>query len=132
MKSDLKSNSFDLEERTAKLGENIIDFCKTIKKDVFTLSIIKQVIRSCTSVGANYMEANGASSRKDFRNKIYICKKEIKETKHWLRMLVRVLPEERDQIKILWQESEELTKIFGKITYTLDNKDNHNKTDIGN
>jgi len=68
MKSDLKSNSFDLEERTAKLGENIIDFCKTIKKDVFTLSIIKQVIRSCTSVGANYMEANGASSRKDFRN----------------------------------------------------------------
>jgi len=132
MKSDLKSNSFDLEERTAKLGENIIDFCKTIKKDVFTLSIIKQVIRSCTSVGANYMEANGASSRKDFRNKIYICKKEIKETKHWLRMLVRVLPEERDKIKILWQESEELTKIFGKITYTLDNKDNHNKTDIGN
>jgi len=78
MKSDLKNSSFDLEERTAKLGEKVIDFCKSIEKNVFTLSIIKQVIRSCTSVGANYMEANGASSRKDFRNKIYICKKEIK------------------------------------------------------
>ncbi len=78
------------------------------------------------------MEANGASSRKDFRNKIYICKKEIKETKHWLRMLVRILPEEKDKIRILWQESEELTKIFGKITSTLDNKNQQNKTDIDN
>lgn len=122
MKSDFKNNSFDLEERTAKLGENIIDFCKIIKKDVLTLSVIKQLIRSATSVGANYMEANGASSRKDFRNKVYICRKEIKETKHWLRMLVRILPTERDRIKILWKESEELTKIFGKITSTLDNR----------
>jgi four helix bundle protein len=122
MKSDLKVKSFDLEERTARLGEDVIDFCKKFKGDDFSLSIIKQLIRSVTSVGANYMEANGSSSRKDFRNKMYICKKEIKETKHWLRMLVRVLPEEREDIKILWKESEELTKIFGKITSTLDNK----------
>ncbi len=132
MKSDFKNNSFDLEERTAKLGERIIDFCRIIKKDDLNLSIIKQLIRSATSVGANYMEANGACSRKDFRNKIYICKKEIKETKHWLRMLVRILPEERNKIKVLWKEAEELTKIFGKITFTLDNKNKQNKIDIDN
>ncbi|MCD4704689.1 four helix bundle protein [bacterium] len=122
MKSDLRNSSFDLEERTTKLGEKVIDLCKIIEKNDLTLPIIKQLIRSATSVGANYMEANGASSRKDFRNKIYICKKEIKETKHWLRMLVRILPEKEDQIRIIWREAEELTKIFGKITSTLDNK----------
>jgi len=71
------SGKYDLEERTAKFGEDIIKYCKSIKQDTITKSIISQLIRSGTSVGANYMEANGASSKKDFRNKIYICKKEI-------------------------------------------------------
>ena len=68
--------NYDLEERTAKFGENIIIFCRGIKQDVITKPIINQIIRSCTSVGANYCEANGASSKKDFKNKIYICKKD--------------------------------------------------------
>ncbi len=72
----------DLEERTAKFGENIIILCKQIK-----LNTINKLIRSGTSIGANYMEANNASSRKDFTNKIFISKKEAQETKHWLRML---------------------------------------------
>ena len=71
------SGNYDLKERTAKFGEDIIKYCKSIKQDTITKSIISQLIRSGTSVGANYMEANGASSKKDFRNKIYICKKEI-------------------------------------------------------
>jgi len=116
-------NNFDLEERTAKFGENIIKFCKTIFKDEITRSIIDQLVRSGTSVGANYMEANAASSDKDFRNKIYICKKEAQETKHWLRMLSQcILEDKKQELRKLWQEAQELTLIFGKAVSTIDNK----------
>ena len=59
-------NSYDLEERTAKFGENIILFCRTLKPDVVSRPIIGQVVRSGTSIGANYMEANAACSKRDF------------------------------------------------------------------
>ena len=111
--------NYDLEERTAKFSENIIMFCRTIKQDVITKPIINQLIRSATSVGANYCEANGASSKKDFRNKIYICKKEIQETKYWLRMISTAVPTTKDQARHLWAETQELTLIFGKILSTM-------------
>jgi len=76
------SKKYDLEERTAKFGEAVIDLCRPIRQDAITSPIIRQIVRSATSIGANYMEANGASSKKDFRNKIAICKKEAQETKH--------------------------------------------------
>ena len=113
-----------LENRTATLGENVILFCRTLKQDTVTRSLIDQLIRSATSIGANYMEANAASSKKDFRNKIFICKKEAQETKHWLRMLKTALPENELKISTLWQEAQELTMIFQKITSTLDKKSN--------
>jgi four helix bundle protein len=68
------------------------------------------------------MEANGASSKKDFGNKIFICKKESQETKHWLRMTVKCFPEKREEIKTLWKEAQELTMIFQKITTSLRGK----------
>ena len=89
------SNNYDLEERTAKFGENIIKFCKTVEQNGLNKPIISQLIRSGTSIGANYMQVNAASSKKDFRNKIFICKKEAQETKHWLRMLAECLPEKK-------------------------------------
>lgn len=116
------SNVYDLEERTAKFGENIIDFCKLIKQDIITKPIINQLIRSGTSIGANYMEANGASSKKDFRNKIYICKKETQETKHWLRMISRSVPDKKEKARIIWMETQELTLIFQKIINSLNKK----------
>ncbi|MDH4329998.1 MAG: four helix bundle protein [Candidatus Moranbacteria bacterium] len=70
------NGSYDLEERTAVFGEDVIILCKKISKNEITKPLISQIIRSATSVGANYLEANGASSKKDFRNKIFICKKE--------------------------------------------------------
>ncbi len=112
-------NKYDLEERTAKFGEGIIDFCRSVKQDVVTRPLISQLIRSGTSVGANYMEANAASSKKDFKNKIHICKKEAQETKHWLRMFLRCVPEHREEIRRLSQEAQELTLIFGKIISTM-------------
>ena len=114
-------NKYDLEERTAKFGEDVIEFCRNIKQGAITKPIISQLIRSGTSIGANYMEANAASSRKDFRNKIFICKKEAQETKHWLRMLATATQERKDNIRKLWQESQELTLIFGKIVSKLKN-----------
>ncbi len=115
------NKKFDLEERTAVFGENIIILCKSIEKDIINSSIVRQLIRSSTSVGANYMEANGASSKKDFRNKIYICKKEAQETKHWLRMLSTSLSGRKKELRALWQEAHELTLIFHKITVTIKN-----------
>src|SRR3989338_5935718 len=98
-----KITKFDLEERTARFGENVIKLCQQISVTYVTGPIINQIIRSSGSIGANYMEANGASSRRDFRNKICICKKESMETKHWLRMLSIVCCSE--ELKILWQEA---------------------------
>lgn len=108
-------NKYNLEERTAKFGENIIIFCRETAQDTINRPIISQLIRSGTSIGANYMEANAASSKKDFRNKIFICKKEAQETKHWLRMLAQCMPERKDDMRKLWKECQELTLIFQKI-----------------
>jgi four helix bundle protein len=112
-------NNYNLEERTAKFGEDVIEFCKTVKQDVISRPIILQLIRSATSIGANYMEANAASSKRDFRNKIFICKKESQETKHWLRMMAKCIPERKREIRQLWKEAQELTLIFGKIVSKL-------------
>jgi four helix bundle protein len=113
------TNNYDLEERTAKFGEDIIEFCRNIKQDAITKPIINQLIRSGTSIGANYCEANNASSNKDFRNKIFICKKECQETKHWLRMTAKAVLEKTEEAKRLWKECQELTMIFQKITSSL-------------
>ncbi|MFZ2303831.1 MAG: four helix bundle protein [Minisyncoccia bacterium] len=116
------TKNYDLEERTAKFGESIIVFCGSIKQNVITKPLISQLVRSGTSVGANYMEANGASSKKDFRNKIYICKKEAQETKHWLRMISVCELDKKDEARKLWRECQEFTLIFGKIVSSLKNE----------
>ncbi len=112
---------FDLEERTAKFGESVIELSKSIEANHINKPLINQLIRSATSVGANYMEANGASSKKDFKNKIHICKKEAQETKHWLRMLAIAEPSFKETLRKIWQENQELTLIFGKIISSLKN-----------
>jgi len=106
---------YDLEERTASFGENVLRICKKISRDTITLPLINQLVRSSTSIGANYMEANGASSRKDFANKIFICKKEAQETKHWLRMLATVTDMTKE-LELLRKECQELILIFQKIS----------------
>ena len=89
MSNDKISSKYDLEERTQKFGEDIIEFAKKIPKNAVTLPLIGQLAKAGISVGANYMEANGADSKKDFIHKIGISKREAKETKHWLRMAVK-------------------------------------------
>ncbi len=92
---------YDLEERTAKFGENIIELSKVIIRDTITLPLINQLIKSGTCVGANYCEADCTESRKDFEHKLSICKKEARETKHWLRMIAKANPSIKDKAKVL-------------------------------
>jgi len=110
-----KDRIYDLEERTAKFGEAIIEFAKKIPKNIVTAPLIDQLIRSGTSIGSNYCEADCAESKRDFEHKIGICKKESKESKHWLRMIAKAVPELKGDIKSLWQEAHELKLIFISI-----------------
>ncbi|MFH0973033.1 MAG: four helix bundle protein [Patescibacteria group bacterium] len=114
--------NYDLEERTAKFGEDVIKFCRGIKQDVITIPIINQIIKSSTSIGANYMEANQASSKRDFRNKIKISQKEANETKHWLRMISTAVLDKKEECRKLWKEVHELILIFAKISRTCGEK----------
>lgn len=108
--------NYDLEERTAVFGEQIIKFCQQIPNNQFTKPLISQLIRSATSIGANYMEANQASSKRDFRNKIKIAQKEANETKHWLRMISSAEDQYKESCRAFWKEAHELTLIFAKIS----------------
>ena len=94
-------NKFDLEERTVVFAENIIDLVRSIKCDAVNGRIISQLVGSGGSIGANYCEASEAESKKDFIHKIGICKREIKETRHWLRLLARANQEKKNEIRTL-------------------------------
>lgn len=120
--TNLKNPKYDLEERTAKYGEEVVKFTGKIPKTPITTPIITQLVKSGTSIGANYCEADDAETPKDFVHKIGICKKESRETKHWLRMIVIAQPESKEEARILWQEAKELNLIFNSITNKIRNK----------
>lgn len=107
--------NYDLEERTAKFGESVIIFVRTLPGNEITKPLITQLIRSASSVGANYAEADDAESKKDFKHKIAICKKESREAKHFLRMLATAAPDKVEVIRTLWLEAKELNLIFNAI-----------------
>jgi four helix bundle protein len=106
---------YDLEERTARFGEAVIDFAKTIPQNSVTNRLINQLAGAGTSVGANYVEADDAVSKKEFLKSIGTCKKETREAKHYLRMAVRAVPELRPEARKLSLEARELHLIFSKI-----------------
>jgi len=110
-----KRSGFDFEERTALFGEAVLGFARTIPRGSVNDPLIAQLVRSATSVGANYCEADDSVSRKDFKNKIGICRKESREAKHWLRMIAAANAELKPQARRLWMEAKELNLIFGKI-----------------
>ncbi len=105
---------YDLTERTTRFAEAIIRFARKVPKNVVTLPLIRQLVRSGTSIGANNREADDAVSRRDFRNKIGICKKEAAETEYWLDMIAVAEPVMKEEARGLWQEAHELHLIFGK------------------
>ena len=110
-----KPRVYDLEERTARFGEAVIDFVKQIPQNAVRSRLISQLVGAATSVGANYVEADDAVSKKEFLKSIGTCRKEARETKHFLRMIVRAVPELKLQARTLWLEAKELNLIFSKI-----------------
>lgn len=106
---------FDLEERTAVFAENVIVLCRALKIDAINQRIISQLVGASGSIGANYSEATEAESKKDFIHKVTIAKKEVKETKHWLRLLAAAHPDRKEDIAPLQKEIHELLLIFSKI-----------------
>lgn len=106
---------YDLEKRTTRFGEAIVRFALTIPRGPVTNRLIDQLVGAGTSVGANYCEADDAYSRNEFRKNIGICKKEARETKFQLRMVVTAAPPLKPEARKLWQEAKELHLIFAAI-----------------
>ncbi|HSD98321.1 MAG TPA: four helix bundle protein [Patescibacteria group bacterium] len=110
-----KNPKYNLEERTARFGENCIFFCKKASRSPMNDPLITQLIKCATSIGANYAEADDAESKYDFHHKIGICKKESREAKHFIRMIAIALPELKEEARVLWKEAKELNLIFNTI-----------------
>lgn len=109
------SKKYDLEEKTLNFSKSVLDFCGKLPDNKITKPLISQLVRAATSVGANYSEADEANSKKDFVNKIAIAKKESKETKYWLKLLMHTNPDFQPKIQLLFREAQELNLILAAI-----------------
>lgn len=117
----MMETKYDLNDRTRKFGKSIIVLSSSISRNPVTSPLISQLVRSGTSIGANYAEANGASSPADFRNKIFLCKKEGQETDYWLEMLADATSD-KENLETIQTECKELIYIFNKILKTMNEK----------
>jgi len=110
------SKQYDLEDRTLKFAKKVRSFVKKSNKTLANIEDSKQLVKASGSVGANYIEANEALSKKDFLMRIKICRKEAKESRYWLRLIdtdgKSELEREREALEA---EASELTHIFGSI-----------------
>ncbi|SRR5690606_17823371 len=114
--NDEQNKKYDLEERTYKFAKSTCEYVKRIKKTFTNIEYLKQLLKSSSSVGANYIEANEALSKKDFKMRIKISRKEAKESIYWLR-LIKETTDNSDENKSdeLINEATELKKIFSAI-----------------
>ena len=107
---------YDLEERTFLFAKDVRLFTKTLPESISNIEDCKQLVRASGSVGANYIEANESLSKKDFLFRIKISRKESKEFRYWLRLLIETNPLTDDsEGNRLYKESVELLKIFSSI-----------------
>ncbi|KKW19149.1 MAG: four helix bundle protein [Candidatus Sungbacteria bacterium GWC2_49_10] len=114
MNESINSKHYNLEERSLEFARRVNSYVRKLPKDIPNIENGKQLVRSAGSVGANYIEANEALSKKDFVMRVKISKKEAKESRFWLR-LTEPLQEHRKEKDALIQEVTELMKIFGSI-----------------
>jgi len=111
-------NREELEKRTLDFSKNLITVLQKLPKNLINYKLSGQIIGSGTSIGANYREATVAESPKDFKHKLHISFKEAKETIFWLDNLIFANPNDRSDLLLLRQESNELMKIFGQSVST--------------
>jgi four helix bundle protein len=105
----------ELEQRMKRFAILVIRFVETVMKHSVSRILTLQLIRSATSVGANYREANRAESKKDFIHKIAIVEKEVAESQYWLELLQDLGFGDNREARIIYQESRELLAIFTRI-----------------
>jgi len=111
-----ENRPYDLEERTFAFARDVRAFIKLLERTIGNVEDARQVVRSSGSVAANYIEANESLSKKDFRMRIKIGRKEAKESRLWLRLIdTEGRPEARAKQDRLCQESQELMNILGAI-----------------
>lgn len=107
---------YDLEERCFIFAKNVRLLIKDLPKTIANIEDGKQVVRSSGSIGANYIEANEALSKKDFLHRVKISRKEAKETRYWLALLDvkadSIMDRKRRE---LYGEATELIKILSSI-----------------
>ena len=115
MENRTASGRFDLEGRTLEFSKAVIRLCKSMPFDCINSQIIKQLLRSSTSIGANYREANEALGKKDFAFRLRISRKEAKETTYWLELLKDANPAISSDIDLLAKETLELRSILSSI-----------------
>ena len=108
-------SQYDLEDRTEQFAMDCRKLVRAINKDIANKEDCKQLTRSSGSVAANYIEANEALSKKDFTFRIKICRKEVKESRLWLKLLKSDQNEINELIHSLVNEATELLKIFSAI-----------------
>ncbi|HEY4514540.1 MAG TPA: four helix bundle protein [Candidatus Paceibacterota bacterium] len=120
--------NYDLEERTKRFSGEVIEALRMLERNEINKPLVSQCVRAATSVGANYREANSASSKKDFKNKIAICRKEVRETKYWLEVITEANKTQKETFAKLWQEAHELDLIFNKIYSSLGGFDRFDPT----
>lgn len=116
----MSESPYILREMTVIFSKDVIAFCKAERPTIITRPLIDQLLRSATSIGANYAEADNAASRIDFRNKIFIAKKEAAETKYWLGLLLNVTSSP-DLCKKLLTDCHRLLMTLQKVINTLRN-----------
>ncbi len=113
----------ELELRTRKFSFQIIKLSTKLEHTFESQIIRKQLVRSATSIGANYHEANRPKSNADFKYKIKICEGETNETIYWLRLIEDQGWADNNCLRPLIQECSELLSIFTSISYTLSLKE---------
>ncbi len=106
----------DLSKRLFEFAVRVIKFLRTLPNYTELKVINYQLIKSSTSSGANYEESQGASSRADFSNKVFISLKETRESNYWLRVIEAIVDHESVELRVLIKKSEELKNILGSIT----------------
>jgi len=114
----------DLAERLLRFAIDVILFLQKLPNTEEYRIIKKQLIKSATSSGANYEEAQGASSKADFTNKVRIALKEMRESNYWLRVINGILQQQdlKIECQVLTQESKELKNILGSICSKTERK----------
>ena len=115
VKSQITHKPYDLEERTLEFAKTVIELCQKLPITVVNKELIRQLVRSATSVGANYREANEALGNKDFKHRMRITRKEAKETTYWLELINNANHDFYISLKTISQESKELRNIFTSI-----------------